>query len=92
LDLSDKLLAQLREHSLPHDLAAFDDAVLAGVRERKQMGSMSRKALGTCGALALGVGLAGGAMAGGAVAAQEPVLALSSADMLAPSTLLEGTQ
>ena len=86
------LLTRLRTMSVPHDLAVLDDAVLAGLRDRQQMGSISRKALGTCGALALGIGLAGGAMVGAPAIAREPAFSLGAANALAPSSLLEGRQ
>ena len=84
------LLTRLRAMPVPLDLATLDNAVLAGLHDRQQMGSISRKALGTCGALALGIGLAGGAMVGAPAVAKEPALSLSAANALAPSSLLEG--
>lgn len=88
----DALLMRLRALPVSQDLAMLDDSILAGLRERQQTGSVSRMALGTCGALALGIGMAGGAMGGSAAVAKEPVLSLSGANALAPSSLLEGNQ
>jgi hypothetical protein len=86
------MLMQLRAQPVPPDFAAFGAAVLAGVRERKQLGSLSRKAMAACGALALGAGLSSGVMANGAATVQKPILSLSGADLLAPSALLEDLQ
>jgi hypothetical protein len=90
MSIDERLFAAMRDQSLPGDLGALDDAIILGVRERKQMGSVSRTALGACGALALGIGVAGGTLATSAASASEPELALSSANALAPSQLLDG--
>lgn len=86
----DALLMQLRALRVPHDLAALDDGVLTGLRDRLQTGAVSRMALGTCGALALGIGIAGGSITGSTAVANAPGLSLSGASALAPSNLLEG--
>ena len=84
------LLAALRDLPIPADLSLLDDAVLAGVRERQQLGSVSRLAVGAFGTLALGVGLAGGSFASSAASASEPQMTLNSVNALAPSKLLDG--
>ena len=52
------LLAGLRDLPVPDSLTSLDDAVMNALQERQQMGSVSRAAVGACGALALGIGLA----------------------------------
>ena len=87
---TETLLAALRDLPTPENLGSLDDAILGGVRERKLMGSVSRTAVGACGALALGIGVASGTFGTSVANASEPQLALSSANALAPSQLLDG--
>jgi len=86
------LLAMLRDLPVPGRLMTLDDAVLTALRERQQMGAVSRAAVGACGALALGIGLASGALTAGPAIAGETQLSLISASALAPSNLLDGSQ
>jgi|GEM_PF-1649017 len=86
------LLAGLRDRPVPDNLMSLDDAVMDALRERQQMGSVSRTALGACGALALGIGLAGGTLTAGPAVASEAPLSLTSASTLAPSSLLDGSR
>jgi hypothetical protein len=88
--IDETLFAAMRDQPVRGDLLSLDEAILAGVRERKQLGSISRAALGACGALALGVGVAGGTLVTTSANASEPELALTSANALAPSQLLDG--
>jgi hypothetical protein len=90
VSFDETLFAAMRDRPLRSDLVSLDDAILAGVRERRQLGSVSRAALGACGALALGVGVAGGTLVTSSANASEPELALTSANALAPSQLLDG--
>ncbi len=90
--LNETLLAEMRDLPMPDTLHLIDDAVLAGLRERLQMGSVSRAALGACGAIALGIGLASGTMISAPAIASEAPLALTSASALAPSNLLDGSK
>lgn len=86
------LLAGVRDLPLPDKLESLDDAVMVAVRERQQMGSISRAAIGACGAIALGIGLASGALTTDPAIASEGPLSLTSASALAPSSLLDGIQ
>jgi hypothetical protein len=90
--LNETLLAELRNLPMPDTLHLLDDAVLADLRERQQMGSVSRTALGACSAIALGIGLASGAMTSAPALAGESSLSLTSASALAPSNLLDSSQ
>ncbi len=90
MSFDETLLGAMRDQPVRSDLVSLDEAILAGVRERKQLGSVSRAALGACGALALGVGVAGGTLVTSSANANEPELALSLANALAPSQLLDG--
>lgn len=90
--LNQTLLAEMRDMPMPDTLRLMDDAVLAGLRERQQMGSIARTALGACSAIALGIGLAGGAMTSAPALAGESPLSLTSASALAPSNLLDSGQ
>ncbi len=90
--LNETLLAGMRDLPMPDKLSLIDNAVLAGLRERQQMGSVSRTALGACGAVALGIGLASGAMTSAPAIARESPLTLTSASALAPSNLLDGSE
>ena len=86
------LLAGLRDLPIPDSLTSLDDAVMNALQERQQMGSVSRAAVGACGALALGIGLASGALTAGPAIAGEAPLSLTSASALAPSSLLDSSQ
>lgn len=90
--LNETLLAEMRDLPMPKTLHLIDDAVLAGLHKQHQMGSISRTALGACGVIALGIGLASGAMTSAPAIAGESPLTLSSALALAPSNLLDGSQ
>lgn len=90
--LDAKLLAGLRDLPVPESLTALDDGVMNALLERQQMGSVSRAAVGACGALALGIGLASGALTAGPAIAGEAPLSLTSASALAPSSLLDSSQ
>lgn len=90
--LNETLLARMRDLPMPDALHLLDDAVLAGLRERRHMGSVSRAALGACGAVALGIGLASGAMTSTPAIAGGSPLTLTSASELAPSSLLDSSQ
>ena len=92
MTLNASLLAELRERPIPDTLISLDDAVMEALRERQQIGSVSRAAVGACGALALGIGLAGGALTAGPAIASEAPLSLISASALAPSNLLDSSQ
>ena len=92
MTLNASLLAGLRDQPLPDNLISLDDAVMEALRERQQMGSVSRAAVGACGALALGMGLASGALTAGPAIASEAPLSLTSASALAPSSLLDGSR
>ena len=87
-----KLLAGLRDLPFPDSLASLDDGVMNALQERQQMGFVSRAAVGACGALALGIGLASGALTAGPAIAGEAPLSLTSASALAPSSLLDSSQ
>ena len=86
------LLAGLQYLPVPFSLPSLDDAVMNALQERQQMGSVSRAAVGACGALALGIGLASGALTAGPAIAGEAPLSLTSASALAPSSLLDSSQ
>jgi hypothetical protein len=90
--LDAKMLAGLRDLPVPDSLALLDDGVMNALQERQQVGSVSRAAVGACGALALGIGLASGALTAGPAIAGEAPLSLTSASALAPSSLLDSSQ
>ena len=92
MTLNASLLTGLRERPVPDTLLSLDDAVMEALRERQQIGSVSRAAIGACGALALGIGLASGALTAGPAIAGEAPLSLTSASALAPSSLLDSSQ
>ena len=92
MPLDATLLTGLRDVPVPDCLTSLDDAVMNALQERQQMGSVSRAAVGACGALALGMGLASGALTAGPAIASEAQLSLTSASALAPSSLLDGSR
>lgn len=90
--LNATILAGLRDLPVPGNLISLDDVVMKALHDRQQMGSVSRASVGACGALALGIGLAGGALTAAPAIAGEAPLTLTSASALAPSYLLDGSQ
>lgn len=90
--LDTTLLVALRDLPVPDALMSLDDAVMDALHERQKMGSVSRAALGACGAFALGIGLAGGALTSAPAIAGETPLTLTSVSALAPSSLLDGSR
>ena len=85
----DFALARLGQAPVPAGLAAIDDAVLTGVTMRQQEVALAPRLMGLAGALALGLGIAGGSLANSDPASAQSLSPFDTSNALAPSTLLD---
>lgn len=85
----DLMLAQLGQAPVPPELAAIGDAVLAGAARRRQEALLVPRLMGLTGALALGLGIAGGGLSSSDPASAQSLSPFAAARALAPSTLLD---
>ncbi len=85
----DLALARLGQAPVPAGLAAIDDAVLIGVTRRQQDLALAPRLMGLTGALALGLGIAGGSLTNSDPASTQSVSPFAASNALAPSTLLD---
>ncbi len=85
----DLALARLGQAPVPAGLAAIDDAILSGVARRRQELALAPRLMGLTGALALGLGIAGGSIASSDPASAQSLSPFAASNVLAPSTLLD---
>jgi hypothetical protein len=85
----DLALARLGQVPVPVELAAIDDAVLTGVARRQREAAVAPRLMGVAGALALGLGIAGGSLSSSDPASAQSLSPFAPANVLAPSTLLD---
>ncbi len=82
-------LARLGQTPVPTGLAAIDDAVLTDVMQRRQEAAFTPRLMGLAGALALGLGIAGGSFSNSDPASAQSLSPFATSNALAPSTLLD---
>ena len=85
----DLALARLGQAPVPAGLAAIDDAVLTGVTRQQQEMARGSRLIGFTGAIALGLGVAGGSLSNSNPASAQPLSPFATSLALAPSTLLD---
>ena len=85
----DLALARLGQAPVPAGLAAIDDAVLTGVARRQQEVALAPRLMGFAGAIALGLGIAGGSLTHSDPASAQSLSPFATSNALAPSTLLD---
>lgn len=85
----DLMLARLRQAPVPPGLAAIGDAVLAGAARRQHEAALAPRLMGIAGALALGLGIAGGSLSSSDPASAQSLSPFATGGALAPSTLLD---
>ena len=84
----DDMLDSLGRMPVP-ELASLDDTVMAGLARRRQEAAFTPRLMGFAGALALGLGIAGGSLSNSDPASAQSLSPFASPNALAPSTLLE---
>lgn len=85
----DQALHRLGTLPVPSGLTEIDEAIFEGLERRQRDAAASPRLMGVAAALALGVGIAGGGLSGGAPAIAQPMSPFAPDNPLAPSTLLD---
>lgn len=85
----DLTLRRLGDLPVPANLPGIDDAVLAGLAERRIEAAGASRLMSLAAAFALLLGVVGGGLFGGDPAAAQPLSPFSPDNPLAPSTLLD---
>lgn len=84
----DQILSQLGTTAVPQELAAIDDAVIAGLARSRREAMATSRMTGVAASLALIAGVAGGGFSADAQAAAHPLSPFAADTALAPSALL----
>ena len=85
----DQTLRRLGDLPVPDGLAGIDDAVFAGLAQRRREAVGVSRMMSLAAAFALLLGVAGGGLFGGDPASARPLSPFSPNNPLAPSTLLD---
>ena len=85
----EQTLRRLGDLPVPDGLAGIDDAVFAGLAQKRQEAMGASRMMSLAAAFALLLGIAGGGLSGGDPVSAQPLSPFSPDNPLAPSTLLD---
>lgn len=85
----DILLARMGRSAIPDALFMIDDAVFSAMAKRQRDAALAPRLMGIAATFALFFGIVGGSFSGTSSAAAQSLSPLTSANALAPSTLLD---